>query len=148
MTNSNLKILKDLNPSQKQAVLNLSGPSLIIAGAGAGKTKTLTYKVINLIANKIEPSSIVVLTFTNKAALEMKDRIQKLLKTKNLPFIGTFHGFALKILRVEAKNLGYKKNFSIFDEGESITLVKKAINNLNLANFRNSTNSVYKKISF
>jgi len=148
MTNSNLKILKDLNPSQKQAVLNLSGPSLIIAGAGAGKTKTLTYKVINLIANKIEPSSIVVLTFTNKAALEMKDRIQKLLKTKNLPFIGTFHGFALKILRVEAKNLGYKKNFSIFDEGESITLVKKAINNLNLANFRNSANSVYKKISF
>ncbi len=148
MTNSNLKILKDLNPSQKQAVLNLSGPSLIIAGAGAGKTKTLTYKVINLIANKIEPSSIVVLTFTNKAALEMKDRIQKLLKTKNLPFIGTFHGFALKILRVEAKNLGYKKNFSIFDEGESITLVKKAISNLNLANFRNSANSVYKKISF
>ena len=148
MTNSNLKILKDLNPSQKQAVLNLSGPSLIIAGAGAGKTKTLTYKVINLIANKIEPSSIVVLTFTNKAALEMKDRIQKLLKTKNLPFIGTFHGFALKILRVEAKNLGYKNNFSIFDEGESITLVKKAINNLNLANFKNSASNVYKKISF
>lgn len=148
MTNSNLKILKDLNPSQKQAVLNLSGPSLIIAGAGAGKTKTLTYKVINLIANKIEPSSIVVLTFTNKAALEMKDRIQKLLKTKNLPFIGTFHGFALKILRVEAKNLGYKNNFSIFDEGESIALVKKAINNLNLANFKNSASNVYKKISF
>ena len=148
MTNSNLKILKDLNPSQKQAVLNLSGPSLIIAGAGAGKTKTLTYKVTYLIANKIEPYSIVVLTFTNKAASEMKDRIQKLLKTKKLPFIGTFHSFALNILRAEAKNLGYKKNFSIFDEGESVTLIKKAINNLNLANFKNSANNVYKKISF
>ena len=148
MTNNYLKILKDLNPSQKQAVLNLSGPSLIIAGAGAGKTKTLTYKVTYLIANKIEPYSIVVLTFTNKAASEMKDRIQKLLKTKKLPFIGTFHSFALNILRAEAKNLGYKNNFSIFDEGESITLVKKAINNLNLANFKNSANNVYKKISF
>ncbi len=148
MTNNYLKILKDLNPSQKQAVLNLSGPSLIIAGAGAGKTKTLTYKVTYLIANKIEPYSIVVLTFTNKAALEMKDRIQKLLKTKKLPFIGTFHSFALNILRTEAKNLGYKKNFSIFDEGESVTLIKKAINNLNLANFKNSANNVYKKISF
>jgi len=148
MTNNYLKILKDLNSSQKQAVLNLSGPSLIIAGAGAGKTKTLTYKVTYLIANKIEPYSIVVLTFTNKAALEMKDRIQKLLKTKKLPFIGTFHSFALNILRTEAKNLGYKKNFSIFDEGESVTLIKKAINNLNLANFKNSANNVYKKISF
>jgi len=148
MTNNYLKILKDLNSSQKQAVLNLSGPSLIIAGAGAGKTKTLTYKVTYLIANKIEPYSIVVLTFTNKAASEMKDRIQKLLKTKKLPFIGTFHSFALNILRTEAKNLGYKKNFSIFDEGESVTLIKKAINNLNLANFKNSANNVYKKISF
>lgn len=148
MTNNYLKILKDLNSSQKQAVLNLSGPSLIIAGAGAGKTKTLTYKVTYLIANKIEPYSIVVLTFTNKAASEMKDRIQKLLKTKKLPFIGTFHSFALNILRTEAKNLGYKRNFSIFDEGESITLIKKAINNLNLANFKNSANNVYKKISF
>ena len=143
-----LKILKDLNPSQKQAVLNLAGPNLIIAGAGAGKTKTLTYKVAYLIANKINPYSIVVLTFTNKAALEMKDRIQKLLKTKRLPFIGTFHSFALNILRNEAKILGYQKNFSIFDEEESIALIKKAINNLNLANLNYSANNIYKIFSF
>ena len=128
-------ILKDLNKEQKEAVLTINGPLLIIAGAGSGKTKALTHRVSYLMESGVPPSNIVALTFTNRAAEEMRERIYKLLnlkipKSKNLernhlPFMGTFHSLGSRILRKKINLLGRDNNFLIYDEKDRLSLIKE-----------------------
>ncbi len=128
-------ILTQLNPAQQEAVAFGEGPLLILAGAGSGKTRALTYRAAYLIQEKkIPPESILLLTFTNKAAGEMKERIQKLLgQTKtSLPFAGTFHSFCARLLRKEGKHLGIPVNYSIYDESDQLETVKLAMVKLDI----------------
>ena len=124
-----LSLLKHLNKKQKESVINYSGPTIILAGAGSGKTRVLVTKVIYLIKEKkILPSSIVMLTFTNKAAAEMKERIAHQLGGKaNLGFVGTYHSFCVRILRQFWESAGLDKNFIIYDDGDQKTLIKQII---------------------
>ena len=124
--------LEELNEKQKEAVLYNDGPLLIIAGAGAGKTKTLTTKIAYLIEEKkVSPYSILAITFTNKAAKEMKDRLFLTLgsEVKKLT-VSTFHSFGLKLLRENYERLGYDRNFVIMDSDDSLTVVKKIIKDM------------------
>jgi DNA helicase II / ATP-dependent DNA helicase PcrA len=135
-------ILTGLNTEQKKAVTASDGPILIIAGAGSGKTRTLTHRVAYLIKEKkIHPQSILAVTFTNKAANEMKERIAKLLGTSgnehviwksNLPTVGTFHAICAKILRREIDKMGYKKSFNIIDDHDQLVLMKKVVKKLEI----------------
>lgn len=119
-------ILKELNPEQQKAASSIDGPVLILAGAGSGKTKTLTHRIAYMIQNGIKPFHILAVTFTNKAAGEMKQRIAKLLGAKSgQPIVGTFHALCLRILRVECEQLGYGKNFVIYDTQDQRALLKK-----------------------
>ena len=131
-----MDLLNDLNFKQKEAVLATEGPVLILAGPGSGKTKTLTARVAHLISQGVAPENILAVTFTNRAADEMRERIKKVLSSRNkisaLPFIGTFHSLAVKILRANAGQLGYFKNFSIFDEDDSLALVKEVMKELEI----------------
>lgn len=121
-------IFNFLNSSQKEAVVYNEGPSIILAGAGSGKTRVLVYKVIYLINYlKINPLSIVMVTFTNKAGEEMKKRITKLAKINNLGFIGTFHSFSASVLRRFADRVGFDNNFLIYDEEDQLSLIKEII---------------------
>lgn len=141
---------KELNENQKKAVLHVEGPLLVFAGAGSGKTKTLTYRVAYLIEElKVKPSNILAVTFTNKAAEEMKERIKNLLN-RNIDFmwIGTFHSMCARILREEINNLGYSKNFSILDEEDSIKIIEESIKSLNLPKNYFSSSDIYNKISY
>ncbi len=124
---NNLKNL--LNPQQYEAVTTVDGPLLILAGAGTGKTRVITYRIANMIANKkIPPKNILAVTFTNKAANEMKERIIDLLNNKKLkPYISTFHSLGLSILKEEIHNIGYRNNFSIYDESDQLSLIKKVV---------------------
>ena len=126
--------LKDLNPAQLEAVTYIDGPLLVYAGAGSGKTKVITYKIAYLIdAIAIRPSQILAVTFTNKAAKEMKERTEQIIGEEiNDLFIGTFHSICAKILRREIKFLGYKENFSILDEDDSTNVIKDIMKDLNL----------------
>lgn len=134
-------ILLGLNPNQKEAVMATEGPVLIIAGAGSGKTKTLTHRIAYLIQEKnIQPQRILAVTFTNKAAGEMKNRVARLLNVSgsgynnpHLPTMGTFHNISAKILRREIEMLGYKKSFNIFDDQDQVALIKKIIKKLALS---------------
>ena len=114
-----------LNPQQKEAVKKTKGPSIILAGAGSGKTRVLVAKVIYLIKNhKINPSNILMITFTNKAAKEMKNRINLNLKSeKKLGFIGTFHSMCARILRIDGSYLGIDKRYVIYDESDQLKVV-------------------------
>lgn len=127
-------ILMGLNDAQKEAVETLEGPVLILAGAGSGKTKTLTHRIANLIANGVNPYEILALTFTNKAAREMRERLAKLLDMENtfsfMPWMGTFHAICVKILRIESDNVGLSKNFVIYDTDDRLALIKKAMKEL------------------
>ena len=126
------KILSGLNTKQKEAVTTINGPVLIIAGAGSGKTTALTHRIAYLIDQNIEPANILAVTFTNKAADEMKERVKNLFKEKslkNFPTISTFHSFCAKILRREIQLLGYNNNFVIFDANDQLSLMKKVIKN-------------------
>lgn len=130
-----LKILEGLNEDQKEAVLFTEGPLLIVAGAGSGKTKTLTHRVAYLLATGIKPENILAITFTNKAAEEMRERIKKILGHNNFSqklFIGTFHKLGLNILKDLLKIVQRNKNFVIFDEDDSLKLVKDCLTELNL----------------
>lgn len=136
------KILDGLNVAQKEAVETLSGPLLILAGAGSGKTKTLTHRVANLILHGIRPSDILAVTFTNKAANEMRERLHGLLydvldQRIFLPYMGTFHGIAVKILRIEAEVIGLDKNFVIYDTDDQISLIKRILKDLKLSDNKN-----------
>jgi DNA helicase-2/ATP-dependent DNA helicase PcrA len=125
--------LNELNPAQLEAVKYIEGPLLVYAGAGSGKTKVITYKIAYLIDSiYIRPSQILAVTFTNKAAKEMKERTEHIIgeEIKDL-FIGTFHSICAKILRKEAKFLGYKENFTILDEDDSVNLIKDIMKDLN-----------------
>jgi len=126
-------ILKNLNPRQKEAVETTAGPLLILAGPGSGKTRVLTHRIAHLIQCGINPENILAVTFTNKAADEMRQRVVNLLRNKvRMPLIGTFHAFCLRILRQEIKNLGYKSNFVIYDDDDQLSLVKKVIRELEI----------------
>jgi len=126
-------ILKNLNSKQKEAVETLEGPLLILAGPGSGKTRVLTHRLAYLIKNNIPPQNILAVTFTNKAADEMKQRVKKLLGSRMItPFIGTFHAFCLRILRKEINKLNYKKNFVIYDEEDQLRTIKQVMEKLNI----------------
>jgi len=126
--------LNDLNESQKQAVINTEGPSLVIAGAGAGKTRVLTYRIVHLLQKGIPAGKILALTFTNKAAKEMKERITRIVNPEIARFLwmGTFHSIFAKILRMEGERLGYKSNYTIYDSSDSKSLIRSIIRELNL----------------
>ena len=130
MTNN---LLKQLNPAQAAAVKQTDGPVLILAGAGSGKTRVLTYKVAYLIAEKgISPDNLLMVTFTNKAAGEMKQRIIKLSGTRNLPLCGTFHAICAKILRRWGRNIGIPPEFLIYDDQDQKEVIKEAVGKLDL----------------
>lgn len=142
-------LLDDLNPIQQKACQATTGPVLILAGAGSGKTRVLTYRVAYLIGTKKIPADqILVVTFTNKASQEMKDRIFDLIgKTSIQPLMGTFHSICAKILRRDGYNLGLKPGFSIYDEGDAMDAIKEAMSNLNLATQKISPAAVRHTIS-
>jgi DNA helicase II / ATP-dependent DNA helicase PcrA len=116
-----------LNKEQKEAVLNSDGPSIILAGAGSGKTRVLIHKVMYLIQEKnVKPSSIVMITFTNKAASEMKSRMGAV----SLGYVGTFHTFCAKMLRIDGESIGVPRNYVIYDDNDQKDVIKKVIKNL------------------
>jgi len=129
----NNDILSQLNESQREAAACTEGPVMIIAGAGSGKTRTLTYRIAHLISQGVDPFNILALTFTNKAAAEMKERIMKLVgpEARNI-WMGTFHSVFARILRSEADKLGYIRTFTIYDTDDSKSLVKNIVKALNL----------------
>ena len=123
----NSEYLKNLNNFQKEAVLHTSGPLLIVAGAGSGKTKVLTSRIANIVEKSLAfPNEILAVTFTNKAAREMQNRIGFILKKKavGLPWLGTFHSICAKILRKHAKAVNLTQNFTIIDQDDQIRLIK------------------------
>lgn len=126
--------LDELNEAQRLAVENINGASLIIAGAGSGKTRVLTYRIAHLLKNGIRPGSILALTFTNKAAREMKDRISAMVgqNTARYLWMGTFHSIFARILRTESEIMGYPSNFTIYDSSDSKSLIKSIIKEMNL----------------
>lgn len=130
----NIDFLQDLNIPQQQAVTYIDGPQLVIAGAGSGKTRVLTYKIAYLLSKGVSPASILALTFTNKAAREMRRRIGELVGTQTSRYLwmGTFHSVFAKILRNDADRLGYGKDFSIYDTSDSKSLIKSIIKELKL----------------
>lgn len=142
-------LLDNLNPIQKKAVQAAEGPILILAGAGSGKTRVLTYKVAFLIAEKkIPPENLLCLTFTNKAAGEMMERIIKLIgSTDSKPIMGTFHSFCARILRKEGKVLGLPPGFAIYDEGDALDAIKEAMGILNIPIQKTSPAAVRNTIS-
>ena len=141
--------LKRLNPDQKKAVEFIGPAQMIVAGAGSGKTKVLTYKVAYLLKHNYKPESILALTFTNKAANEMKDRIIELVgKKAESIWMGTFHSIFARILRTEAKSIDYKPNFSIYDTEDSYSLVSNIMLNFNIEIEGLTVNSVRHRISF
>ena len=126
--------LNDLNEAQEKPVLKINGPSMVIAGAGSGKTRVLTYKIVHLIKNGIDPFEILALTFTNKAAREMKSRISSMIgdgESKNI-WMGTFHSVFAKILRFEAHKIGFTSDFTIYDVQDSERLISSIIKEMNL----------------
>ena len=126
--------LNKLNKVQKLAVEAVDGPVLIFAGAGSGKTRVLTHKMWYLINEcDYKPENILALTFTNKAAKEMKDRVKKLLKTNDLPItIGTFHSICARLLRDEAKHIGLTRNFAIYDVQDQLDLIRVVLKTLEI----------------
>ena len=141
--------LSGLNEPQKEAVLHMNGPLMIVAGAGSGKTKVLTTRIAHLMNNGVDAFNILALTFTNKAAAEMKERIEKILgnsEARNL-YIGTFHSVFARILRGEANRIGYPSNFTIYDTDDSRSVLKTVINELNLDDKHYKPNVVHNRIS-
>ena len=141
--------LKDLNERQREAVLHINGPLMIVAGAGSGKTKVLTTRIAHLMANGVDSFNILALTFTNKAAKEMKERVERILgnnEARNL-YIGTFHSVFARILRSEAHRLGYPNQFTIYDTDDAKSVVKQVVNEMNLDDKHYKPNTVYNRIS-
>jgi len=141
--------LSGLNERQREAVLHIEGPLMIVAGAGSGKTKVLTTRIAHLMANGVDAFNILALTFTNKAAKEMKERVEKILgnnEARNL-YIGTFHSVFARILRAEAHRLGYPNSFTIYDTEDAKSVVKAVVNELNLDDKQYKPSTVYNRIS-
>ncbi|MBL7970981.1 MAG: UvrD-helicase domain-containing protein [Prolixibacteraceae bacterium] len=141
--------LDELNEVQRLAVENITGASLIIAGAGSGKTRVLTYRITHLLKQGVKPGSVLALTFTNKAAREMKDRIAKMVgpNTARHLWMGTFHSIFARILRTEAETIGYPSNFTIYDSADSKNLIKSIIKDMNLDDKTYKPNVVASRIS-
>src|SRR5690554_4353304 len=126
--------LEKLNPAQRAAVVHTEGPSMVIAGAGSGKTRVLTYRIAHLIHKGVDPFSILALTFTNKAAREMKERIGSVIggtEARNI-WMGTFHSIFARILRVEAEKLNHTPRFTIYDTVDSKSLIKSIVKEMGL----------------
>lgn len=138
-----------LNDKQKEAVEFMDGPCLVLAGAGSGKTKVLTERIVNLINNGVSPYNILAITFTNKAAREMRSRVENSTREEaDKIFIGTFHSFGLKVLRENASVLGYSNNVTILDRDDVNTLIKRFMKELNLDSDMYPVKSILNKISF
>lgn len=143
-----MEYLDNLNPNQKEAVIHDNGPCLVIAGAGSGKTRVLTYRIAHLIKKGTDPYSILALTFTNKASKEMKDRIEKIVGTEARSlWMGTFHSIFARILRTEGYKIGYPPNFVIYDTLDSKNLIKSIVKELNLDPKIYKENFIYNRIS-
>ena len=144
-----MDLLNDLNEAQRAAVEYIDGPSLVIAGAGSGKTRVLTYKIAYLLSQGMKPWSIMALTFTNKAAREMKERIGKLVGNDLAQhlYMGTFHSIFSRILRAEAEHIGFNNNFTIYDESDSRSLIKAIVKELGLDDKKYKPAAVHAKIS-
>lgn len=144
-----MDLLKDLNDAQRAAVEYIDGPSLVIAGAGSGKTRVLTYKIAYLLRQGMKPWSIMALTFTNKAAREMKERIGKLVGNDLAQhlYMGTFHSIFSRILRAEAEHIGFNNNFTIYDESDSRSLIKAIVKEMGLDDKKYKPAAVHAKIS-
>lgn len=138
-----------LNDKQKEAVMHIDGPCLVLAGAGSGKTKVLTERIVNLINNGVSPYNILAITFTNKAAREMRERVYNSIEEEaNKIFIGTFHSLGLKIVRENASVIGYSNNVTILDRDDVNTLIKRFMKELNLDTDHYPVKSILNKISF
>jgi DNA helicase-2/ATP-dependent DNA helicase PcrA len=149
MLEDNKSYLKDLNEAQLNAVIKTDGPSMVIAGAGSGKTRVLTYKIVHLVNNNVDPFEILALTFTNKAAREMKLRISSMIgesESKNI-WMGTFHSVFAKILRFEAHKIGFTSDFTIYDVQDSERLISSIIKEKNLDKDIYRTKSIRNRIS-
>ena len=140
--------LAGLNPQQRAAVENTEGPAMIVAGAGSGKTRVITYRVAHLIEKGVDAFNILVLTFTNKASKDMRERIMKVVggEAKNI-WMGTFHSVFAKILRVEAEKIGYPSNFTIYDTDDSKSLIRAILKEMQLDDKLYNANFVYNRIS-
>ncbi len=144
-----MKYLEDLNSAQKEAAIQINGPLMVIAGAGAGKTKVLTYRIAHLIDSGVDSFNILALTFTNKAAQEMKSRIAAMIgnnEAKNI-WMGTFHSIFARILRIEHEKIGFPSNFTIYDVQDSKSLIKTIVKEMGLNDKLYKPNIIYNRIS-
>ena len=134
MENNVTSPLEGLNPIQRQAVECTEGPVLIVAGAGSGKTKVLTCRIANILEKGAEPQEVLALTFTNKAAKEMKERIALMVGARRARrlYMGTFHSIFIRLLRIYAEEIGYKPDFTIYDTDDSIRLIKTCLKEMQL----------------
>ena len=137
-----------LNPRQKEAVLHTEGPLLILAGAGSGKTRVITMRTAYLIHTGIKAGSVMAVTFTNKAAGEMKGRVRSLVRDGNgTPLISTFHSLCLRILRCEIERLGYRKDFTIYDTSEQVSLLRNILSEIKFGDKNFKVESILESIS-
>ena len=140
--------LDQLNEIQRAAVVNTEGPVLVVAGPGSGKTRVLTFRIAHLIQSGAAPWEILALTFTNKAAKEMKERIAKVVGPRaNNVWAGTFHSIFARILRVEAEHIGYPSNFTIYDSDDSKSVINTIIKEMNLSKDHYNANTIRARIS-
>ncbi|HNA42146.1 MAG TPA: UvrD-helicase domain-containing protein, partial [Saprospiraceae bacterium] len=140
--------LDGLNDIQRQAVTDINGPVLVVAGPGSGKTRVLTYRIAYLIQQGVNPRSILALTFTNKAAREMKGRIEKVVgTTANMVWAGTFHSIFARLLRVDAPLIGYPSNFTIYDTDDAKSLINTIVKDLGLDKNTYAAGNILSRIS-
>ena len=142
-----MNMLEGLNKEQKEAVLHTDGPCLVLAGAGSGKTKVLTTRIANMINEGIYSGNILAITFTNKAAKEMRDRISNMVEN-NYAFVGTFHSFGLRVIRENTEKLGLTSNFTIIDSDDVSSVIKKIMKELDISTKEYSVSYIRNKISF
>ncbi len=143
-----MTFLQELNPAQREAVKALDGPVLIVAGAGSGKTRVLTYRIAHLLSIGVPAYQILALTFTNKAANEMKERIHKIVGDKSHSlWMGTFHSTFARILRYECTKIGFDKNYSIYDDSDSVSLIKRIMNSMGIPTQQFNPNAIQSSIS-
>ncbi len=142
-----MNMLDGLNKEQKEAVLHKEGPCLVLAGAGSGKTKVLTTRIANMINDGIYSGNILAITFTNKAAKEMRDRISNMVEN-NYAFVGTFHSFGLRVIRENTEKLGLTSNFTIIDSDDVSSVIKKIMKELDISTKEYSVSYIRNKISF
>ncbi|MBF0473007.1 MAG: UvrD-helicase domain-containing protein, partial [Nitrospirae bacterium] len=141
--------INQLNPMQKKAVLNTEGPMLVLAGAGSGKTRVITVRTAHILNLGTSPENVLAVTFTNKSAQEMKRRVSSLLGRGNSKglMVSTFHSLCLSILRNNAKHIGYKNNFSIFDTSDQLSVIRNILSDIKFVDKNFKADSILEKIS-